>query len=122
MDCNRTSIRQGAESVICAYRRDAQNMPGSRKEVKNAKDEGVNFLFNRQPIAIVGNGKVEGIRVVETRMGEPDAHGRRSAKPIPGSEQVLPADAVIIAFGFRPSPASWFTEVEVETDGQGRVI
>lgn len=122
MDCNRTSIRQGAESVTCAYRRDAENMPGSRKEVKNAKDEGVRFLFNRQPIAIVGDGKVEGIKVIETRLGEPDAKGRRSPEPIPGSEQILPADAVIIAFGFRPSPADWFSDVQVEVDGTGRVI
>ena len=122
MDCNRTSIRQGAESVTCAYRRDAENMPGSRKEVKNARDEGVTFLFNRQPIAIVGDGKVEGIKVIETRLGEPDANGRRSPEPIPGSEQILPADAVIIAFGFRPSPADWFSDVQVEVDGSGRVI
>ena len=122
MDCNRTSIRQGAESVICAYRRDAENMPGSRKEVKNAKDEGVKFLFNRQPIAIVGDGKVEGIKVIETRLGEPDANGRRNPEAIPGSEQILPADAVIIAFGFRPSPAPWFAQVEIQVDGQGRVI
>ncbi len=59
MDCNRTSIRQGAESVTCAYRRDEENMPGSRREVKNAEEEGVEFKFNRQPIEIVGeNGKV----------------------------------------------------------------
>ncbi|WP_171894939.1 FAD-dependent oxidoreductase, partial [Pseudomonas aeruginosa] len=72
MDCNRTSIRQGAKSVTCAYRRDEENMPGSRKEVKNAKEEGVKFLFNRQPIAIVGEDRVEGVKVVETRLGEPD--------------------------------------------------
>ena len=122
MDCNRTSIRQGASSVACAYRRDEANMPGSRKEVKNAKDEGVKFLFNRQPIAIVGEDRVEGVKVVETRLGEPDARGRRSPEPIPGSEEVLPADAVIIAFGFRPSPADWFSEKEVGTDSQGRVV
>ena len=122
MDCNRTSIRQGASAVTCAYRRDAENMPGSRKEVKNAKDEGVKFLFNRQPIEIVGDGKVEGIKVVETRLGDPDARGRRSPEPIPGSEQILPADAVIIAFGFRPSPAPWFADVQVQIDDQGRVI
>lgn len=122
MDCTRTSIRQGASSVTCAYRRDAENMPGSRKEVKNAKDEGVKFLFNRQPVAIVGDGKVEGVKVIETRLGAPDARGRRSPEPIPGSEQILPADAVIIAFGFRPSPAAWFTDVEVGIDEQGRVI
>ena len=122
MDCNRTSIRQGARSVTCAYRRDAANMPGSRREVKNAKEEGVKFLFNRQPIAIVGEGKVEGVKVVETRLGEPDAKGRRSPEPIPGSEQIIPADAVLIAFGFRPSPADWFGVQEIQTDSQGRVI
>jgi len=99
MDCNRTSIRQGAKSVTCAYRRDEANMPGSRKEVKNAKEEGVKFLYNRQPIAIVGEDKVEGVKVVETRLGEPDARGRRSPEPIPGSEEIIPADAVVIAFG-----------------------
>jgi glutamate synthase (NADPH/NADH) small chain len=122
MDCNRTSIRQGAKSVHCAYRRDEENMPGSRKEVKNAKDEGVKFLFNRQPIAIVGEDHVEGVKVVETRLGEPDARGRRSPEPIPGSEEILHADAVIIAFGFRPSPADWFTDKSVDTDSQGRVV
>ena len=122
MDCNRTAIRQGATAVTCAYRRDQANMPGSRKEVKNAKDEGVKFLFNRQPVAIVGEDKVEGVKVVETRLGEPDAQGRRSPEPIPGSEEVLPADAVIIAFGFRPSPADWFVDQQVATDAQGRVI
>ncbi|HAQ73361.1 MAG TPA: glutamate synthase small subunit, partial [Pseudomonas sp.] len=122
MDCNRTSIRQGAKSVTCAYRRDAANMPGSHREVKNAKEEGVKFLFNRQPIAIVGEGRVEGIKVVETRLGEPDAKGRRSPEPIPGSEEVIPADAVLIAFGFRPSPADWFATQDIQTDGQGRVI
>ena len=122
MDCNRTSIRQGAKSVTCAYRRDAANMPGSRREVKNAKEEGVKFLFNRQPIAIVGEGKVEGVKVVETRLGAPDARGRRSPEPIPGSEQVLPADAVVIAFGFRPSPAPWFEGQGIQLDNQGRVV
>ncbi|MCK2169566.1 NAD(P)-dependent oxidoreductase, partial [Thalassospira xiamenensis] len=93
MDCNRTSIRQGADSVVCAYRRDEENMPGSRREVANAKEEGVQFLFNRQPIEVVGeNGKVVGVKVVETKLGEPDNNGRRRPEPIPGSEEVLPAD------------------------------
>src|SRR3990167_979769 len=122
MDCNRTSIRQGAKSVTCAYRRDEENMPGSRKEVKNAKEEGVKFLFNRQPIAIVGEDKVEGVKVVETRLGAPDARGRRSPEPIPGSEEIIPAEAVLIAFGFRPSPAAWFSDFKIETDSQGRVV
>ena len=122
MDCNRTSIRQGTKSVTCAYRRDEANMPGSRKEVKNAKEEGVKFLYNRQPIAIVGEDRVEGVKVVETRLGEPDARGRRSPEPIPGSEEIIPADAVVIAFGFRPSPAPWFEQFEIQTDSQGRVV
>ncbi len=124
MDCNRTSIRQGAESVSCAYRRDEANMPGSRREVNNAREEGVEFLFNRQPIAILGDDKqgVTGVKVVETRLGSPDARGRRSPEPIPGSEQVLDADAVILAFGFRPSPASWFADVNIGLDNSGRVV
>lgn len=122
MDCNRTSIRQGAKSVTCAYRRDEENMPGSRREVKNAREEGVQFLFNRQPVEIVGDGKVEGIKVVETQMGEPDANGRRSAEVIEGSEQIIPADAVIVAFGFQPSPAPWFEKFGIETDSRGRVV
>ena len=86
MDCNRTAIRQNAASVSCAYRRDEKNMPGSRREVTNAKEEGVKFLWNRQPIEIVGNGKVEGVKFVTTELGGPDEHGRRNPKVIPGSE------------------------------------
>lgn len=122
MDCNRTSIRQQAESVICAYRRDEANMPGSKREVKNAKEEGVKFLFNRQPVEIVGNGKVEGIKMVSTRMGEPDENGRRSAEIVPGSEEIVPADVILVAFGFRPSPADWFEGNNIQTDSSGRVI
>jgi glutamate synthase (NADPH/NADH) small chain len=122
MDCNRTSIRQQAGSVVCAYRRDEENMPGSRKEVANAKEEGVQFLFNRQPIEVVGeDGKVTGVKVVETKLGEADNNGRRRPEPIPGSEEILPADAVIVAFGFRPSPADWFEPKNVATDDSGRV-
>lgn len=122
MDCNRTSIRQGAEAVTCAYRRDEANMPGSVREVANAKEEGVQFLFNRQPVAIIGEEKVEGVKVVETRLGEPDENGRRRPEVIEGSEQVLPADAVLVAFGFRPSPAAWLADHEVKTNDWGGVI
>jgi glutamate synthase (NADPH/NADH) small chain len=122
MDCNRTAIRQNAESVICAYRRDEENMPGSKREVANAKEEGVKFVFNRQPVEIVGNGKVEGIKVVTTKMGEPDANGRRSAEPVPGSEEIIPADAILSAFGFQPSPSNWFADFNIETDERGRVV
>ncbi|MCA1778938.1 MAG: FAD-dependent oxidoreductase, partial [Xanthomonadaceae bacterium] len=121
MDCVRTSIRQGAHSVTCAYRRDEENMPGSRREVKNAREEGVEFLFNRQPVEILGDDAVEGVRVVRTKLGEPNLRGRRSPEPIPGSEEVLPADAVIIAFGFRPDPPQWLLASGVETHEDGRL-
>lgn len=121
MDCVRTSIRHGAASVTCVYRRDQANMPGSMREVENAREEGVKFKWNRQPVEIVGNGETSGIKVVETRLGEPDDRGRRMPEPIPGSEEVIPADAVIIAFGFRPSPAEWFDEFDIQLDDRGRV-
>lgn len=122
MDCNRTAIRQGATSVQCAYRRDEENMPGSRREVNNSREEGVEFLWNRQPIEIIGNGKVEGIKVITTALGQPDERGRRSPQPVPGSEEIIAADAIVIAFGFRPSPAPWFAEFGVDIDESGRVI
>jgi glutamate synthase (NADPH/NADH) small chain len=122
MDCNRTSIRQGAVSVTCAYRRDEANMPGSKREVANAKEEGVKFLWNRQPVEIVGADKVEGIKLVTTELGPPDARGRRTPVVIPGSEEIIPADRVIIAFGFRPNPQPWFAELGITTDQGGRVI
>ncbi len=122
MDCNRTSIRQGADSVACAYRRDEENMPGSRREVQNAKEEGVNFLYNRQPVEIIGENGVEGVKVVSTRMGEPDENGRRRPEVIEGSEEVLPADVVLIAFGFRPSPAPWFADHDINVADWGGVV
>ncbi len=110
MDANRTAIRQGAEAVTCTYRRDEANMPGSRRDYKNSREEGVEFLFNRQPIEIIGTQQVEGVKLVTTRLGAPDARGRRVPQPVPGSEEVIPADAVIIAFGFLPSPPAWFAD------------
>ncbi|MFC6441166.1 FAD-dependent oxidoreductase [Bowmanella sp. JS7-9] len=123
MDCVRTSVRQGAESVICAYRRDEENMPGSRREVQNAREEGVEFMFNLQPldIAVDADGKVCGVQFVKTELGAPDAAGRRSPQAVPDSEHVLEADAVIIAFGFQPSPASWFADFGIILDEKGRV-
>jgi glutamate synthase (NADPH/NADH) small chain len=122
MDCNRTSIRQGAAQVTCAYRRDEENMPGSRREVANAKEEGVQFLFNRQPVEIVGNGKVEGLKVVETRLGEPDEKGRRRPEIIEGSEQIIDADIVLVAFGFRPSPPAWFQDISVQINSWDGIV
>ncbi|HSW15385.1 MAG TPA: FAD-dependent oxidoreductase [Solimonas sp.] len=121
MDCVRTSVRQQATSVSCIYRRDEANMPGSKREVSNAKEEGVKFVFNRSPVEIVGKDKVEGVKVVETRLGAPDARGRRKPEVVPGSEQIIPADRVVIAFGFRPSPADWFGAHDIKLLADGRV-
>jgi len=122
MDCVRTSVRQGASSVSCAYRRDEANMPGSMREVVNAKEEGVEFLWNRQPIEIVGeNGKVTGVKLATTRLGEPDERGRRRPEVVSGSEEIVEADDVVIAFGFRPSPAPWFADFNIEINDWGGV-
>ncbi|MBC6428790.1 MAG: FAD-dependent oxidoreductase [Cellvibrionales bacterium] len=124
MDCVRTAIRQQAKTVTCAYRRDEQNMPGSRREVKNAREEGVRFLFNRQPVEIVADssGRVSGVKVLATELGEPDEQGRRRPQPVQGSEELLPADAVIIAFGFQPSPPAWLADHDIAMTDSGCVI
>lgn len=112
MDCLRTAIRQGASDVVCGYRRDRANMPGSAREVQNAEDEGVRFLWNLQPVGIVTgvDGQVAGVKVVKTELGLPDDKGRRRPEPVAGSETVLDAESVIMAFGFRPSPPEWLEE------------
>jgi len=124
MDCVRTSIRQQADTVSCVYRRDELNMPGSRREVKNAKEEGVQFLFNQQPIEVIAgdDGKVAGIKVIETSLGEPDERGRRRPEPVAGSEKILEADAVIVAFGFQPDPKPWFADFDIQLADWGGVV
>lgn len=124
MDCVRTAIRQGATHVTCAYRRDEANMPGSKREVKNAREEGVDFLFNLQPIHIEANNskRVTGVNMIKTELGPIDSKGRRMPQPIEGSEHTLKADAVIMAFGFRPHKIEWLTQHGVECDTQGRII
>lgn len=124
MDCVRTAIRQGATDVTCAYRRDKANMPGSPREVQNATEEGVDFQFNIQPldIAVDSAGNAIGVKFVKTQLGQADANGRRSPEPIEGSEFVMEADAVVIAFGFLPSPPQWMKDAGVEVDSRGRVI
>jgi glutamate synthase (NADPH) small chain len=122
MDCVRTAIRQDAAEVTCAYRRDEANMPGSAKEVKNAGEEGVRFLWNLLPLELVADaGKVTGVKVVRTKLGEADPQGRRSPQPVVGSEHIIEGNAVIVAFGFQPSPPQWLTENGVELDERGRI-
>jgi glutamate synthase (NADPH/NADH) small chain len=115
MDCLRTAIRQGASDVACVYRRDRENMPGSAREVQNAEDEGVCFLWNLQPLGVIvgEEGKVSGLKVVSTELGEPDECGRRRPEPITGTETEIVADSIIMAFGFRPSPPLWLVENDI---------
>jgi glutamate synthase (NADPH/NADH) small chain len=100
MDCVRTAVRQGAKSVKCLYRRDRANMPGSQNEVKNAEEEGIEFVWLSAPKAFEGTTAVSGVKAIKMRLGAPDASGRRTPEEEPGSEFHLPADLVIKALGF----------------------
>jgi len=105
MDCLRTAIRCGAKEAICIYRRDLENMPGSRKEYFNAIEEGAQFMFLTNPVALLSNGSaVSYARCIKMQLGEPDAKGRRKPRPIVNSEFNIPVDVVLVAFGFDPVP------------------
>lgn len=122
MDCVRSSIRLGAQRVSCVYRRDEANMPGSRREVKYARDEGVEFVFQRQPLAILGeDGRAGRVRVAQTELVA-GANGRAQSRVIAGSEQDLDADVVIQAFGFLASPPAWCAEHGIAVDANGRLV
>ena len=102
MDCVRTSIRQRAKSVKCLYRRDRKNMPGSAREVFNAEEEGVEFVWLSSPKEFIGKNKIEKLVVDQIKLGEPDETGRRSPEIKKGSEFEIKADMVIKALGFDP--------------------
>ena len=102
MDCVRTSIRQKAKSVKCLYRRDRENMPGSAREVGNAIEEGVEFVWLTSPKSFIGNKKVSAVEVNKMKLGEPDSSGRRRPEIDLGSEYIIPADLVIKSLGFDP--------------------
>ncbi|QHI95360.1 FAD-dependent oxidoreductase [Aristophania vespae] len=108
MDCVRSAIRQGAQKVTCVYRRDRENMPGSRQEVMNAEEEGGIFHFLAAPEAFIGHESVEAVRLKEMRLGVMDANGRRAVDPT-GTHTQLDADMVICALGFDPEdlPSKW---------------
>ena len=111
MDCVRTAIRQGAESVKCLYRRDKTNMPGSQREVANAEEEGVEFVWLSAPAGFEGDA-VTGVNVQKMRLGQPDATGRQAPEVIEGADYVEGADLVIKALGFEPEdlPSLWGVE------------
>ncbi len=122
MDCVRTAVRQGAASVKCLYRRDRDNMPGSRREVQNAEEEGVEFVWRSAPEAYLGDGKVNGVRTQRMRLGPPDASGRQAPEPIPDSATNVAADVVIEALGFDPEDVpTLFGEPELAVTRWGTV-
>src|SRR6185436_10335043 len=104
MDCVRTAVRQGAKSVKCLYRRDRENMPGSQREVTNAIEEGVEFVWLSSPEAVLhdADNQATGVRAVRIHLGTPDQSGRAKPQEIEGSQFVVPADMVIEALGFDP--------------------
>ena len=111
MDCVRTAIRQGATSVKLLYRRDRENMPGSQREVQNAEEEGVEFVWLTAPAGFTGDESVNGVMVQKMRLGVPDASGRRAPELIEGADYNEPAELVIKALGFEPEdlPTLWNT-------------
>ena len=122
MDCVRTAVRQKAKSVSCLYRRDKANMPGSAREVTNAEEEGVKFIWLSSPKVFEGNEKVEKVILNKMRLGEPDSSGRQSPKIIEGSEEVLNADLVIEALGFEPEEIpKLFNEPDLQVTKWGTI-
>ena len=122
MDCCRTAIREGAKSVKCLYRRDFQNIPGSRREIENAIEEGVEFIWNTQALDISDSDHGLSLKTVETELKKEFNSKRLVPVLKTGSEKTLNADAVIIAYGFNPSPAPWLKENSIDTDDSGRVL
>lgn len=120
MDCVRTAVRLGAERVTCVYRRDEENMPGSRKEVKNARDEGVIFRFLAQPLSIVGKDLVDGVQIADTQLVD-DGDSRARAEIVADSVHTIPADIVILSFGFLASPPQWCANNRIEIEANGRL-
>jgi len=122
MDCVRTAVRQKAKSVSCLYRRDKANMPGSAREVANAEEEGVNFIWLSSPKSFEGNEKVLQVVINKMRLGEPDSSGRQSPKTIEGAEETLKADLVIEALGFEPEEIpKLFDEPDLEVTRWGTI-
>ena len=102
MDCVRTAIRQEARSVKCLYRRDKENMPGSAREVNNAEEEGVEFIWKSLPKDFIGNGKAQEISCVKMSLSDPDEDGRQVPLEVDGSDFKVKSDMVIAALGFSP--------------------
>ncbi|MBQ7667120.1 MAG: NADPH-dependent glutamate synthase [Kiritimatiellae bacterium] len=124
MDAARTALRLGAEKVMLVYRRTEAEMPARAEEVEHAKEEGVEFHVLCNPVKIVGdeNDVVTGMEVLRYELGEPDASGRRSPVPVPGSEFTLETDCVIVAIGNSSNPLVPQTTPDIEPDKKGRIV
>ena len=124
MDCIRTSIREGAKSVTCLYRRDKHNMPGSKKEFKNALEEGAEFLYNVAPkeVLVNSNGRAIGVEVQKTILGDKDSFGRQNIEIVKGSDFRVDADVVIFALGFSPSVPEFLAENGIEVNKWGGIV
>ena len=118
MDCLRTSVREGAKSVKCLYRRDEANMPGSKKEVVNSKEEGVEFIFNVSPLSIENDG----INLIKTEMTEADSSGRQSVKNVSGSEYKETADIIIFALGFEQEVPKFLQDSGIDLDKWNGIV
>ena len=124
MDCLRTAKREGAKSVTCLYRRDEKNMPGSKKEYKNAMEEGVDFTFFVSPKEIILNedGQAVAVELMKTTLGAKDESGRQRMEEVKGSEHRINADVIIMSLGFDPAVPSFLAENGIETNSWGGII
>ena len=122
MDCLRTSVRQNAKSVKCLYRRDRENMPGSAREVGNAEEEGVEFIWLTSPKEFKGTNKIESVVVNKMKLGEPDDSGRRKPVVEENSDFEIKADLVIKALGFDPEDLpKLFNEEKLQVSRWGTI-
>ncbi|MCM8771934.1 MAG: NADPH-dependent glutamate synthase [Candidatus Omnitrophica bacterium] len=124
MDSARSALRLGADEVVVLYRRTEKEMPARKEEYENAIEEGIKFIFLVQPLEIIGDeyGFVKGIKIIHNKLGDPDESGRRRPVPIPGSEEILSFDTVIVAIGQSPSPLITQSYPELKTGKIGNII
>lgn len=119
MDAARTAMRLGADNVTVVYRRSREEMPARKEEIEHAEEEGIRFMLLTSPVEILGTDKVEGMRVIKTRLTEPDERGRRRPVPVENSESEIACDQVIMALGTSPNPILKRSAPDLETDAKG---
>ncbi len=123
MDAARTALRLGADEVTVVYRRGKEEMPARKEEIRHAEQEGIRFELLTNPVEMLGeNGRVTALKCVRMELGEPDASGRRSPKPIEGSEITIPVDTVIVSLGTSPNPLIKDSFPELKTSGRGVLV